>query len=146
MGSPQYIQILTMTSTTQAIKNAITLKGSSTIICEYLSKWEFRFWLKTGDCQLLTLVLLMVTIPDYGINAILFQRGIYPAETFNTTQHYGLTLLMSKDDKIEAFLKNVLSQAEGLHSPAFLHLLSLTISSELQNGSPPTRWRRYRWS
>lgn len=75
-----------MTSTAQAVKNAITLKGSSAIICEYL---------------------------NYGINSILFQRGIYPAESFNTTQHYGLTLLMSKDDKIEAFLKNVLKQAEG---------------------------------
>lgn len=51
--------------------------------------------------------------PDYGVNSILFQRGIYPAETFNPVQQYGLTILMSKDDKIKEFLNNVLGQAEG---------------------------------
>lgn len=50
---------------------------------------------------------------DYGVNSILFQRGIYPAETFIPVQQYGLTILMSKDDKIKEFLKNVLGQAEG---------------------------------
>lgn len=50
---------------------------------------------------------------DYGVNSILFQRGIYPAETFNPVQQYGLTILMSKDDKIKEFLNNVLGKAEG---------------------------------
>lgn len=50
---------------------------------------------------------------EYGINSILFQRGIYPAEDFDNTQHYGLTILMSKDPKITTFLQNVLSQTEG---------------------------------
>lgn len=55
----------------------------------------------------------IVYILDFGVNSILFQRGIYPAETFNPVQQYGLTILMSKDDKIKEFLKNVLGQAEG---------------------------------
>lgn len=55
----------------------------------------------------------IVCVSDYGVNSILFQRGIYPAETFNPVQQYGLTILMSKDDKIKDFLKNVLTQAEG---------------------------------
>lgn len=50
---------------------------------------------------------------DYGVNSILFQRGIYPAETFNPVQQYGLTILMSKDDKIKEFLNSVLGKAEG---------------------------------
>lgn len=50
---------------------------------------------------------------DYGINSILFQRGIYPAETFENDQKYGLTILMSTDTKIKDFLKNVLTQTEG---------------------------------
>lgn len=73
-------------STAQATKNCITLNGSAQIIAEYLK---------------------------YGINSILFQRGIYPAETFESTQQYGLTILMSKDPKIEEFLKKVLEQTEG---------------------------------
>lgn len=51
---------------------------------------------------------------EYGINSILFQRGIYPAENFDNTQQYGLTILMSKDPKITTFLQNVLKQTEGL--------------------------------
>lgn len=51
---------------------------------------------------------------DYGINSILFQRGIYPAETFESHQQYGLTILMSTDAKIKDFLKNVLKQTEGM--------------------------------
>lgn len=43
----------------------------------------------------------------------MYQRGIYPESSFNIVQQYGLTLLMSKDEKIEAFLKNVLTQVEG---------------------------------
>ncbi|XP_055551573.1 mitotic spindle assembly checkpoint protein MAD2A [Wyeomyia smithii] len=66
-------------------QNAITLKGSAAIVAEYL---------------------------NYGINSILFQRGIYPPEQFTSVQQYGLTILMSTDDKIIAFLQNVLGQAQ----------------------------------
>ncbi|XP_055616336.1 mitotic spindle assembly checkpoint protein MAD2A [Toxorhynchites rutilus septentrionalis] len=66
-------------------QNAITLKGSAAIIVEYL---------------------------NYGINSILFQRGIYPPEQFTSVQQYGLTILMSKDDKIKVFLQKVLDQVQ----------------------------------
>jgi len=72
-------------ATSQQTKNAITLKGSAAIISEYL---------------------------NYGINSILFQRGIYPAETFQNHQQYGVTILVSIDDKIKEFLKNVLAQTQ----------------------------------
>ncbi|XP_063703540.1 mitotic spindle assembly checkpoint protein MAD2A [Culicoides brevitarsis] len=68
-----------------ATKNAITLKGSAAIISEYLK---------------------------YGINSILFQRGIYPGESFTNEQNYGLTILMSTDPKIKDYLNQVLSQLE----------------------------------
>ena len=44
-----------MTSTAQQTKNAVTLKGSAAIISEFF---------------------------NYGINSILYQRGIYPPESF----------------------------------------------------------------
>lgn len=56
---------------------------------------------------------MFLIFKDYGINSILFQRGIYPAESFESHQQYGLTILMSTDSKIKDFLKNVLSQTEG---------------------------------
>lgn len=73
-------------STVEATKNCITLKGSAQLIVEYLK---------------------------YSVNSILFQRGIYPAESFESTQQYGLTLLLSRDPKIEEFLRNILHQTQG---------------------------------
>ncbi|XP_017863738.1 PREDICTED: mitotic spindle assembly checkpoint protein MAD2A [Drosophila arizonae] len=89
-------------STTQATKNCITLKGSAQIIVEYLK---------------------------YGINSILFQRGIYPAENFDSTQQYGLTILMSKDPKITTFLQNVLKQTEEWLSKNMLNKISMVITN-----------------
>ncbi|XP_017070903.1 mitotic spindle assembly checkpoint protein MAD2A [Drosophila eugracilis] len=89
-------------STAQATKNCITLKGSAQIIVEYLK---------------------------YGINSILFQRGIYPAENFDSTQKYGLTILMSKDPKIQAFLENVLSQTEEWLSKNMINKISMVITN-----------------
>lgn len=94
-------------STAQATKNAITLKGSAAIITEYLSKY-----LHSAEIERKQILILLISA-DYGINSILFQRGIYPAENFQNHQQYGLTILMSTDDKIQSFLKNVLSQTEG---------------------------------
>ncbi|XP_016955581.1 mitotic spindle assembly checkpoint protein MAD2A [Drosophila biarmipes] len=89
-------------STAQATKNCITLKGSAQIIVEYLK---------------------------YGINSILFQRGIYPAEDFDNTQQYGLTILMSKDPKIQTFLQNVLSQTEEWLSKNMINKISMVITN-----------------
>lgn len=52
----------------------------------------------------------MSIFADYGINSILFQRGIYPPEQFKTTENYGLTILMSQDNKIKEFLSTTLEQ------------------------------------
>ena len=49
----------------------------------------------------------------YGINSILFQRGLYPPEQFTREQKYGLTLLVSTDEKLKAYLANVLKEVKG---------------------------------
>lgn len=69
----------------QQTKNIITLRGSAQIICEYLK---------------------------FAMNSVLFQRGLYPAETFKAEQHYGITLLLSEDAQIKNFLTNLLTQSE----------------------------------
>ena len=55
----------------------------------------------------------MFVVIDYGINSVLYQRGIYPPETFTRKQQYGLTLLVSTDDKLKMYLSNVLKQLKG---------------------------------
>ncbi|KAK0093896.1 hypothetical protein PV326_012381 [Microctonus aethiopoides] len=70
---------------TQQKAKCITLKGSAELVKKYL---------------------------DYGINSILYQRGIYPPETFEPSENFGLFILMSTDEKIKNFLNTVLGQVE----------------------------------
>ena len=49
----------------------------------------------------------------YGINSILYQRGIYPPETFTRMQQYGLTVLVTTDEELKKYLANVLTQVKG---------------------------------
>ncbi|KZC07406.1 PREDICTED: mitotic spindle assembly checkpoint protein MAD2A [Dufourea novaeangliae] len=70
---------------TQQKTQCITLKGSAQLVKEYLL---------------------------YGVNSILYQRGIYPPETFEPSEHFGLFVLMSTDEKIKGFLDTVLGQIQ----------------------------------
>jgi len=87
------------------------------------------YWMELGDTQsyfelvsnllqtkgiIVLLFLQQIFVSDYGINSILYQRGIYPPETFTRTQKYGLTLLMSTDESIKNYLEEVISQIKGL--------------------------------
>ncbi|XP_059469913.1 mitotic spindle assembly checkpoint protein MAD2A [Neocloeon triangulifer] len=89
-----------MGSTLQETKSAITLRGSAEIISEFL---------------------------DYGVNSILFQRGIYSSETFNAEQKYGLTILKSADDKVKDFLQNVLEQTKEWIASRKIQKISMII-------------------
>ncbi|XP_053627299.1 mitotic spindle assembly checkpoint protein MAD2A isoform X1 [Cherax quadricarinatus] len=64
-------------------KNCITLKGSAQHVSEFFY---------------------------FGINSILYQRGIYPQESFTCKQKYGLTLLTITDDGVKDFLDKTLTQ------------------------------------
>jgi mitotic spindle assembly checkpoint protein MAD2 len=44
------------------------------------------------------------------VNSILFQRGLYPPESFRRVGKYGLTLLVSSDDALTAYIAQILSQ------------------------------------
>ncbi|KAH0615953.1 hypothetical protein JD844_026629 [Phrynosoma platyrhinos] len=67
----------------QSREQGITLRGSAEIVAEFFS---------------------------YGINSILYQRGIYPAETFTHVQKYGLTMLVTADSELKNYLNNVVGQ------------------------------------
>jgi hypothetical protein len=53
-------------------------------------------------------------IAVYGINSILYQRGLYAPETFTRVQQYGLTLLVTTDDELKKYLNNVLTDVKGM--------------------------------
>ena len=98
-----------MTTSATATTSAISLKGSVAIVAEFFS---------------------------YSINSILYQRGIYPPETFHRKQHYGLTMLLTSDKELSAYLDNVLSQLTGTSDTTPTHL---TTDRPLDTLHPRTR-------
>ena len=52
-------------------------------------------------------------VTDYGINSILYQRGIYPPETFTHEQQFGLTLLVTTNDVLIKYLETVIGQVKS---------------------------------
>lgn len=62
---------------------AITLRGSANIVTEFFG---------------------------FGVNTILYQRGIYPPEQFERKKKYGLTLLVTSDTELKNYLNGVLQQ------------------------------------
>lgn len=69
--------------TEQQTQNFVTLKGSVDLIADFF---------------------------NYSLNSILYQRGVYPEESFVPTQHYGLTMYMSKTPELKKFIEDVLPQ------------------------------------
>ncbi|KAI9363020.1 mitotic spindle checkpoint component mad2 [Zopfochytrium polystomum] len=80
----------------------ITLRGSAQIVMEFF---------------------------DYSINSILFQRAIYPAEDFKMVKKYGLNLLITTDDTLQAYLRQILTQVQKWIMTKSISKLVLVISS-----------------
>lgn len=45
--------------------------------------------------------------------SILYNRGVYPEESFARTKKYGLPLLLTQDEGVKSFLSNLTSQLSG---------------------------------
>ncbi len=56
--------------------------------------------------------------------SILYQRGIYPPETFVQVSKYGLSILVTKDDALKTYINNVLNQTKGSHNRSFFSHIS----------------------
>eukprot|EP00240_Pyramimonas_obovata_P006939 CAMPEP_0118925388 /NCGR_PEP_ID=MMETSP1169-20130426/3272_1 /TAXON_ID=36882 /ORGANISM="Pyramimonas obovata, Strain CCMP722" /LENGTH=161 /DNA_ID=CAMNT_0006866663 /DNA_START=37 /DNA_END=518 /DNA_ORIENTATION=- len=89
-------------ATATETKNIITLRGSTEIVTEFFG---------------------------YAVNSILFQRGIYPPETFERKKKYGLTMLVTSDTGLNTYLSNVLQQISDWLMEGNLQRLVLVITS-----------------
>ena len=89
-------------ATQQATKNTITLKGSTAIVTEFFG---------------------------YAVNSILYQRGIYPPETFERKQKYGLGMLVTTDEGLKTYLVNVLTQINDWMMHKSLQKLVLVVNA-----------------
>ncbi|XP_007889685.1 mitotic spindle assembly checkpoint protein MAD2A [Callorhinchus milii] len=97
----------------QAAREGITLRGSAAIVSEFFS---------------------------YGINSILYQRGIYPAESFKHLQKYGLTILVTTDPVLSNYLKNVVEQLKDWLSNHSVQRLVVVINS-IEANEVLERWQ-----
>ncbi|XP_027709547.1 mitotic spindle assembly checkpoint protein MAD2A [Vombatus ursinus] len=91
----------------------ITLRGSADIVAEFFS---------------------------FGINSILYQRGIYPSETFTRVQKYGLTLLVTTDPDLIKYLNNVVDQLKDWLYNCSVQKLVVVISN-IESGEVLERWQ-----
>lgn len=94
-------------------KNAINLKGSADIVTEFFG---------------------------YGINSILYQRGIYPPEQFERKQKYGLTMLVTNDDALRTYLRGILSNLRDWLMQKTVQKV-VVVFADKSNGETVERWQ-----
>lgn len=75
----------------------------------------------------------------YSVNNILYQREIYPSETFKAEKAYGLSLFVTTEPGLAGYLANVLSQIESWLTTGNLQKLVLVITSQT-TGETLERW------
>lgn len=92
--------------------HSITLSGSAELVTEFFS---------------------------FGVNTLLFQRGIYPPETFRRVSKYGMTMLVSADPAVQKYLQSVLAQMRTWLSLGKLDRVVVVIAS-VATGTVLERW------
>jgi mitotic spindle assembly checkpoint protein MAD2 len=77
---------------------------------------------------------------EYSINTILFQRGVYPAEDFTAVKKYGLTMMVTADDQVKAYIKKIMTQLkEWMYGGKITKLVVVVTSKE--TGEHVERWQ-----
>ncbi|PVH93197.1 mitotic spindle checkpoint component mad2 [Periconia macrospinosa] len=77
---------------------------------------------------------------EYSINTILFQRGVYPAEDFTAVKKYGLTMMVTADDQVKAYIKKIMSQLKDWMYGGKISKLVIVITSK-ETGEHVERWQ-----
>ncbi|XP_077356021.1 mitotic spindle assembly checkpoint protein MAD2A isoform X2 [Festucalex cinctus] len=91
----------------------ITLKGSAELVADFFS---------------------------YGINSILYQRGIYPPEQFTRVSQYDMSLQVTSNLELKNYLDSVVSQLKEWLLNCTVHKLVLVITC-LDTDEVLERWQ-----
>ncbi|KAJ2461682.1 Mitotic spindle checkpoint component mad2 [Coemansia sp. RSA 2424] len=91
-----------MSVQTQLTKGKIDLKGSARTVTEFFL---------------------------YGLNSILFQRGLYPVEDFDRKKKYGLDVWVSNDMNVTQYLDKIMASVEEWLAAGKINKLVLAINS-----------------
>jgi mitotic spindle assembly checkpoint protein MAD2 len=90
---------------------SITLKGSTDLVTEFFK---------------------------YAVNAILFQRGVYPPDDFHMVKKYGQTVLVTQDLALENYLEKIFKQIDTLLLTGVTQLVVAIVSKDSR--LPLERW------
>ncbi|KAL6193180.1 hypothetical protein ACLB2K_034264 [Fragaria x ananassa] len=101
-----------MASSRTTTKDIITLRGSAAIVSEFFG---------------------------YSANSILYNRGVYPEESFVKVKKYGLPMLLTQDEGLKSFLANLTSQLSEWLESGKLQRVVLVIMSKA-TGEVLERW------
>jgi mitotic spindle assembly checkpoint protein MAD2 len=91
---------------------AITLRGSVDIVVEFF---------------------------DYAVNSILYQRGIYPPESFKRVSKYGLAMQMTTEEGLSTYLGNITRQLHTWLMNGSVQKLVLVVKG-VETGDTLERW------
>ena len=58
--------------------------------------------------------------------SILYQRGIYPPESFDRQKKYGLAMMVTSDEGLTKYLTSVLKQMSGTRPTVQAHAVTIT--------------------
>jgi mitotic spindle assembly checkpoint protein MAD2 len=83
---------------------------------------------------------IVIEFFNYGINSILYQRGIYPANTFQQREKYGLPLLMTANVDLKRYLDVVLNQMRKFLETKNVHKIVIVIL-RIDSLEPVERWQ-----
>lgn len=72
---------------------------------------------------------------EYSVNTILYQRGIYPPESFKRVSKYGLAMMVTTDDALIEYISNIMNQLQGIY-------LQCGILCEMSCADPSPHHRR----
>ncbi|KAK8526342.1 hypothetical protein V6N12_020815 [Hibiscus sabdariffa] len=87
-------------------KDIITLRGSAAIVSEFFG---------------------------YAANSILYNRGVYPEESFAKVKKYGLPMLLTQDEGVKSFISNLTAQLSEWLEAGKLQRVVLVIMSKASN-------------
>ncbi|KAJ8603615.1 hypothetical protein CTAYLR_004845 [Chrysophaeum taylorii] len=76
---------------------------------------------------------------EFSINSILYQRGIYPPETFKRVAKYGLGMMVSTDEGLREYLGQVTRQLDSWLTSADVQRLVLVVTG-VDSKKPLERW------
>lgn len=91
---------------------AITLRGSTDIVVEFF---------------------------DYCVNSILYQRAIYPPESFKRVSKYGLAMMMANEEGLMSYIQNITRQLESWLLNGAVQKLVLVVKG-VETGDTLERW------